>query len=429
MAELGDTTDPTALIPGDPAAIDENVTAIGGRGNSMAIAGASLRGIHTGDYWTGTGAEAFRDVFEKEPVKWLTAADSFINTARTLGQYAGVLRWAQGQAKEAIDKYEAAQRATAKAVIDYNTAVNNANTVNRANAAADNPVRVTVPPFVDPGVEGRAAAQSILSRARQQLAEAGDTAAGDIRGQCAHAPDAPDHRSGIWDYVKEFGGGAWESVTGTWDALKGVFTTNPATTVSGIWGAITSDPKQFGKDLVDWDTWAENPARAAGSLTPDALLTVLSGGVGGVGRRTVVDTLETGAEKRVAETAVEETSRNALPMKYKDNWTPEQRAEMDRKVSAFNEKVKESGFSQQPGPFVRDPKVRTEFLDSLGLSRPPTGQHVDHVRDLQAGGADEVSNMQLLDGSVNTSFGSQLKHLMSEQPPGSVFGTVEMLRE
>ncbi|MGV9713113.1 HNH endonuclease signature motif containing protein [Gordonia sp. NPDC003424] len=431
MAELGGTNDPKELVPGDPGAIDQNAVAIGGRGNSMALAGLSLRGINTGDYWTGDGAEAFRDVFTEEPVKWLRAADAFINTGRTLGQYAGVLRWAQDEAKTAIDTYNEAQRATARATEDYNRAVDSANATNSANAAAGDPTRVTVPPFSDPGVEGRAHAHSILNHARQQLTEAGDTAAGNVRSQVEHAPEEPKRRSGIWDYVKEVGGGIGDWGTGTWDAVKTLFTTNPVDSAKGIWNAISQDPKQFGKDLVDWDTWAENPARATGRVLPDALLTVATGGVGGVVRRGAIKTVEEGAEAAAdaAEGASAASRGSSITMKYKDTWTDAQKAEMDRKVNAFNEKVKDTGFQRQPGPFVRDPKVRTEYLDSLGLDSPPTGVHVDHVQDLQAGGADAASNLQLLDGSVNTSFGSQLRNLMSEQPPGTVFGAVEMLRE
>ncbi|MGC5255376.1 HNH endonuclease [Gordonia sp. DT218] len=427
MAELGETSDPKELIPGDAAAIDENALAIGGRGNSMALAGTSLQGINTGDYWDGSGAEAFREVFKQEPVKWLTAADAFINTGNTLGQYAGVVRWAQGQAQGAIDKYNEAQRATEQAIADYNAAVTSANATNTANAADGNPVRVTVPPFHDPGIEGREAAEAMLAHARQQLKEAGDTAAGNVRSQQAHAPKGPHKRSGIWDYIKEVGGGIGDWGTGSWGALKSLFTTNPVDSVKGIWNAVSQDPKQFGKDLVDWDTWAENPARAAGRVIPDAALTVATAGVGSVARRGAAESVEAGVDAADAASAVPKGP--SLAMKYKDTWTDAQRAEMDRKLDTFNEKVKDDGFQRQPGPFVRDPNVRTEFLQSQGLSRPPTGLQVDHIQDLQAGGADDVSNLQLLDASVNTSFGSQLRNLMSQHPPGTVFGAVEMLRE
>lgn len=431
MAELGSTSDPKALIPGDPDAIDKNVTAIGGRGNSMALAGQSLQAINTGDTWTGDGADAFRTVFQTQPVKWLSAADAFINTSTTLSQYAGVLRWAQGQAKEAIRKYDEAQAATRKAINEHNAAVTRANATNAANAAAGSPIRETVPPFVDPGVEGRAAAHGTLNRARTQLHDAGETAAKNIQTQQAHAPAAPHHRSGIWDYVKEVGGGLGDSLTGTWDTLKYLMTTNPAVIATDMTFSILSDPKQFGKDLLNWDEWANNPARAVGSLIPDAVTTVASGGVGGVAKKAAEETIEAGAEKGAAKAAGEAAgeSRTRLHMAYKDGLTEAQAKAWDEKVKAFNDGVREKGFQQETGPFTRDPKVRKEFLESMGLERVPTGQHVDHVVDLQAGGIDHMSNMQLLDSTVNTSFGSRLSKLMGEHPPGTVFGAVEMIRE
>ena len=45
----------------------------------------------------------------------------------------------------------------------------------------------------------------------------------------------------------------------------------------GLWYGVTH-PVEFGKILLDWDTWRENPARALGRLVPDLLLTLATGG-------------------------------------------------------------------------------------------------------------------------------------------------------
>lgn len=42
--------------------------------------------------------------------------------------------------------------------------------------------------------------------------------------------------------------------------------------------------REFGKAFVDWDTWAENPARAAGRLVPDLALTAMTWGAGGAAK-------------------------------------------------------------------------------------------------------------------------------------------------
>ncbi len=114
-----------------------------------------------------------------------------------------------------------------------------------------------------------------------------------------------------------------------------------------------------------------------------------------------------------------------IDLNMKDGWTDFQQSQMQNKIEQFNNTVSDQGFSQVP-PVPRDPAVRQEFLNSLGLDRVPPGFHVDHTRDLQAGGLDLLDNMGLLDGSVNSSFGSQLNNGMNQFPPGTVFGGVRL---
>lgn len=49
----------------------------------------------------------------------------------------------------------------------------------------------------------------------------------------------------------------------------------------------------------------------------------------------------------------------------------------------------------------------------------PSGYDVDHVIDLQLGGADDILNMNPLDASVNRSLGSQIQHRIKELPAGT----------
>ncbi|MCE5290879.1 MAG: hypothetical protein LLG14_16800 [Nocardiaceae bacterium] len=118
--------------------------------------------------------------------------------------------------------------------------------------------------------------------------------------------------------------------------------------------------------------------------------------------------------------------RPNVEMRMPAHWTPQQQQAMLDKVRSFNNRVEAEGFEKTKPP-RRDPGVRNRFLGSLGLNRSPTGTHVDHVRDLQAGGTDTADNMQLLDVSVNTSFGSQLRREMTRHPVRTVFGRVEII--
>jgi hypothetical protein len=114
-----------------------------------------------------------------------------------------------------------------------------------------------------------------------------------------------------------------------------------------------------------------------------------------------------------------------IDMNMKDGWSDFQQFSMRDKVGQFNDALGDQGFSQVP-PVPRDPAVRQDFLESLGLERVPPGFHVDHTLDLQAGGTDTLDNMGLLDGSVNSSFGSQLNKGMNRFPPDTVFGGVRL---
>ena len=46
--------------------------------------------------------------------------------------------------------------------------------------------------------------------------------------------------------------------------------------------ALQDDPVDFGKELgkglLDWDTWADDPARALGHLAPDAIAAAVTAG-------------------------------------------------------------------------------------------------------------------------------------------------------
>ena len=106
-----------------------------------------------------------------------------------------------------------------------------------------------------------------------------------------------------------------------------------------------------------------------------------------------------------------------LDLKYKDGWTDAQRAAADEKVQALTE-----------ADTVVTPSVRSGTSASSRYTREvgpvPQGMDVDHVQDLQLGGADEVFNMSPLDASVNRSLGSQIQHQIKDLDVGTPVGTV-----
>lgn len=54
------------------------------------------------------------------------------------------------------------------------------------------------------------------------------------------------------------------------------------------------------------------------------------------------------------------------------------------------------------------------------------GKDVDHIIDLQLGGKDELSNMRLLDRSVNRNLGSQIHHQIKHHPLGTKILSVKI---
>ena len=103
MAQLGQTSDPTALIPGDPQAIYAIEGQLIQYAGLLHEAGAGLQRIDTTAGWEGAAADAFRAAFHGQPGKWLQAGDAFQAAANALDTYAAVLSWAQGQAAAAIN--------------------------------------------------------------------------------------------------------------------------------------------------------------------------------------------------------------------------------------------------------------------------------------------------------------------------------------
>ena len=185
-----------------------------------------------------------------------------------------------------------AEEATRRAVDAHNTAVAQAAVL---SAVSSTPVEVA--PFVDPGVEGRARAQAILQSARTQLVVAGDEAASAVRAAGDQAPEKPS----LWERAKywgsEFGAGAWESVVELYELgerFNGIrymtdrqgYLDDVSTVAAGLGHSVTH-PVEFGKQLIDYDTWRESPARALGHLAPDAVAAAATGGTAAVGNESV----------------------------------------------------------------------------------------------------------------------------------------------
>ncbi|UOZ08578.1 putative T7SS-secreted protein [Amycolatopsis sp. WQ 127309] len=194
MAELGESADPKALVPGNPEAIEENIRVLRGRGDETEQAAEGLRAIDTGS-WEGPAAHAFHDKFSYEPNKWYDAADALHRGASLLEDYATTLRWAQGQAVQAVALWDKGQAATEQAKTAHDAAA--------ADAAAHGQ---EPPPFTDAGEPARQAARDLLDGARAQLTEAGDSIAGLLDSEADAAPQQSGWLDDVGNFAADFGG-------------------------------------------------------------------------------------------------------------------------------------------------------------------------------------------------------------------------------
>lgn len=146
VLQLGQTSDPKMLIPGEPGKLDNTAEKLDNHSAKLEDIGDRLGAVRIPG-WTGKASDGFWEDFQPQPKRWYRGSDAMSNAATALRSYAGTLEWAQGQAEEAIRTYE--------------------------NGDKDG-------------------AESMLKTARARVESAGDTAAKKFEAQGGAADDAPD---------------------------------------------------------------------------------------------------------------------------------------------------------------------------------------------------------------------------------------------
>jgi exonuclease VII small subunit len=191
MAELGQTNDPKALIPGEPGTVNNTALELRDYGDLLALAGQGLQRIDTSAGWTGSAADAFRNVFHGQPGKWIQAGDTFHEAAAALHSYADTLEWAQAQAAEAINLWAA-------------------------------------------GAAHHHAAQSLLDAARSTVASAGDTADATVGKARDLAPPKPS----LWSEITSDAGSFLSGAGHTLESVSEGFVND----VASVGNAALHDP-------------------------------------------------------------------------------------------------------------------------------------------------------------------------------------------
>ena len=298
---------PDFQVRGNPGAIRARAEVTTSKAQLFFDTGEALSKIDASG-WTGRAAEHFRDAHDLEPDRWFEAGNGFARAGAALTVYAGAVEDAQRVATWAEGEHARGEQVTASARASYDAEVSDA----RAKLAAGVYSSLQITPFDDPGSAIRANALAELAAARAQLDNAAHLCAGEVRAGCAAAPEEPNW----WESGLRFVGGIFE---GAGEALWDLVTLTPFSTIDlvtdawklstgdltpeellakyelsldqarDMFDALQEDPVEFGKalgkGLLDWDTWADDPARALGHLVPDAIAAVVTAGTAGAATR------------------------------------------------------------------------------------------------------------------------------------------------
>jgi len=300
---------PDFVIEGNPGNVRAKALTMEQKGQLFYDTGDALAKIDVSG-WTGRAADEFREAHDLEPDRWVKAGNGFKKASTGLTTYAGALEDAQRRAAEAKAEYERGERESASARTQYDSYMG------RMRSYWSSGGTDQAEPFVDWGDPIQQEALGALNAARADLDNAAAVCAGEVRAGCADAPEEPNWLESGLKFVGGIFEGAGEAV---WDLLTMVpfspvnmvidsyklatgdltpeelmkkyelSAENAWSMAQGIYTGLTTDPvgfgKELGKSLLDWDTWADDPARAIGHLVPDAVAAVATAGTGALATR------------------------------------------------------------------------------------------------------------------------------------------------
>ncbi|MEW2418064.1 putative T7SS-secreted protein [Streptomyces sp. NPDC046866] len=284
--ELGQTDDPKKLVYGSVSKIREQVGHLNDFKTAFESVGNGLKAMGEPDGLKGEAAKAFQESVAKEPPRWFNAAKAFGEAADAMGRFAETVEWAQGKAKEALEDYNKAKKASQDAREAYNKA---ADAYNDAYKAKKDPL----PPkpdkdYPDPGKAMASAAQDKLDDARKQRNEQAEAVAAAVRKARDAAPPKPSYTQQLADAEQYFElagthllGGVVKGVAGTVNFARALnpldlynithpaeYQTNLNSTAAGLL-VMANDPWGAGKQMLD--EFMKDPSEGIGKLIPDLI--------------------------------------------------------------------------------------------------------------------------------------------------------------
>jgi hypothetical protein len=133
-------------------------------------------------------------------------------------------------------------------------------------------------------------------------------------------------------------------------------------------------PVEFGKALIDYDTWKQSPGRAIGHLIPDAVIAAATAGVGGVavrGGRTTAKAAENVADGTDDASAAGRAGREATDGAPRHLSPSEQRAVRSLEKNVGEHQQKLEAYRADPDSFdnkgiltnAPTPEIRQRIID------------------------------------------------------------------
>ncbi|MFC8827903.1 putative T7SS-secreted protein [Streptomyces sp. NPDC057137] len=311
--QLGRTEDANELIHGNPGKISASAKHLKDFQAAFDKVGQGMRGLDS-THWRGEGGDAFRKKFEMHPTKWLRASDACETAGGALDAYADTVKWAQGQAKEAITLYKKGKAASEEALKTYNQRIDTYN----AKVKADQDPGPVPEPFSDPGKADIKAAREKLAEARKQRNEAAATARGKVKAALAHAPAEPPPLDRLGDNLLDgyqalntelthVVGGALKGTAGLLNFARGLnpldaynlthpaeYVQNVNMTLAGL-VSTAAHPERAAQAAVDG--FKKDPSEFVGRLLPELVGTKGAGLARGGLRLGIKEGLESAATK------------------------------------------------------------------------------------------------------------------------------------
>ena len=275
-AKLGTTTDPKALIKGEPTQVSANATRLSDEAKRVSDLAGDFDAVSIAGWTGGFGEPAYASARSAEQDKWKALADVLTKAAKSLSTYAGSLTTAQSKAADAIKKWQEGEDATAKAETEYNTAVD------AYNDYISRPVTVpsyggpTIPsmgpgkpgPFVDPGEALRDEAQQILDDACTALNEAGASALQELGGlpgakvETSSGPGASAEAKG-----PSIDWGNWSNTYGGGKPGSAPDDGKPDSPFTINFGEVSAEAHAWGAEGSVEDYWGDVKVHADGKVT------------------------------------------------------------------------------------------------------------------------------------------------------------------